>query len=390
MKPEGPVARRGDYTFERVAHAVGAEFIKRHHYARGCSKTGVFFGAFKGGALVGVCQFLPPTKVAAQSVDKERWRQVLSLTRMAVLDSEPQNATSMLLGASIRMVRGLRLPDGSSWEWLVTYADEARGHTGAIYRATNWTHVGRTGPYPRWVDAEGRQVATKSGPKTRTAEQMRALGYINEGVFFKEKFTLRLTPRQSGIKYTTPQSRGPKRKTTMASAWDIIGKASATQRGTPFSPGTQGEATVAALREFVSNNDKGLILVLEADIVTSVAKGDEYLVDIVSNKTAKTIVQKPGTRVSSVFMLNEHKAAPGAAKAMLLALIGENEATLTPESWSEIVQHAKLDDGKALKGIKFGFDTYAHKTKEGKTISLVRYSHIEQTDEEITKAANAS
>ena len=45
-------------------------------------------------------------------------------------------------------------------------------------------------------------------------------------------------------------------------------------------------------------------------------------------------------------------------------------------------------EAKALKGIKFGFDTYAHKTKEGKTISLVRYSHIEQTDEEITKAAN--
>lgn len=176
----------------------------------------------------------------------------------------------------------------------------------------------------------------------------------------------------------------------MASAWDIIGKASATQRGTPFSPGTQGEATVAALREFTSNNGEGLILVLEADIVTSVAKGDEYVVDLVANKTAKTIVQKPGTRVSSVFMLNKHKAAPGAAKAMLLSILGENEATLTPESWSELVQLAKADDGKALKGIKFGFDTYAHKTKEGKTISLVRYSHIEQTDEEITKAANGS
>lgn len=121
----------------------------------------------------------------------------------------------------------------------------------------------------------------------------------------------------------------------MASAWDIIGKASATQRGTPFAPGTQGEATVTALREFTSNNGEGLILVLEADIVSSVAKGDEYLVDIVANKTAKTIVQKPGTRVSSVFMLTKHKAAPGAAKAMLLSILGENESTLTPEAWSE-------------------------------------------------------
>lgn len=174
----------------------------------------------------------------------------------------------------------------------------------------------------------------------------------------------------------------------MASAWDIIGKASATNRGTPFAPGTRGEAVVSALRQFTSNNNEGEILVLEADIVTSIAKGDEYVVDIASNKTAKTIVQKPGTKVSSVFMLGKHKAAPGAAKAMLLNIIGESEAALTPESWSEIVQHAKQEDGKALKGIKFGFDTYAHKTKAGQTISLVSYSHIEQTDEEITKAAN--
>ncbi len=191
MKPEGPVTRRGDLRFDAIAHAVGSAFIKSHHYARGCSKTGVFFGCFRGDALVGVCQYLPPTKVAAQSVS-ERWRQVLSLTRMAVLETEPQNSTSMLLSASIRWVRTLRLPDGSAWEWLVTYADESQGHTGAIYKATNWTYVGRTGPYERWVDQSGAQVATKSGPKTRTRAEMLALGYRSAGKFFKEKFTYRL------------------------------------------------------------------------------------------------------------------------------------------------------------------------------------------------------
>ena len=173
----------------------------------------------------------------------------------------------------------------------------------------------------------------------------------------------------------------------MTSAWDIIGKANATQRGTPFAPGTQGEATVVALRQFSSNNNEGEILVLEAEVVKSEAKGEEYATDLVNNKTAKTIVQKPGTKVSSVFMLSKHKAAPGAAKAMLLELVGEKESEISPEDFSKIVELAKVDDGAALKGIKFGYDTYAHKTKDGKTISLVRYSHIEQTDEEITKAA---
>jgi hypothetical protein len=173
----------------------------------------------------------------------------------------------------------------------------------------------------------------------------------------------------------------------MASAWDIIGKANATQRGTPFAPGTRGVAKVLALRQFSSNNNEGEILVLEAEIVTSEAKSDEYATDLVNGKTAKTIVQKPGTKVSSVFMLTKHKAAPGAAKAMLLEIVGEKEAAISPEDFSKIVELAKVNDGEGLKGIKFGFDTYAHKTKDGKTISLVRYSHIEQTDEEITQAA---
>ena len=173
------------------------------------------------------------------------------------------------------------------------------------------------------------------------------------------------------------------------SAWDIIGAASATQRGTPFAPGTQGEAIVLGLRQFTSNNNEGEVLVLEAEIVESIAKGEEYLVDIATNRTAKTIVQKPGTKVSSVFMLGKHKAAPGAAKAMLLEIIGQSESTITPEEFSTLVTMAKEEDGKALKGIKFGFDTYSHKTKAGSTISLVRYSHIEgQSEEEITANAN--
>lgn len=173
------------------------------------------------------------------------------------------------------------------------------------------------------------------------------------------------------------------------SAWDIIGAASATQRGTPFAPGTQGKAKVLGLRQFSSNNGDGEVLVLEAEIVESIAKGEEYLVDIATNRTAKTIVQKPGTKVSSVFMLGKHKAAPGAAKAMLLEIIGQSESTITPEEFSTLVTMAKEEDGKALRDIEFGFDTYSHKTKEGKTISLVRYSHIAgQLEEEITANAN--
>lgn len=195
MKPDKDVARRGDYVFGQIPHAEGAEFIKANHYARGCSKTGVMFGMYRtGGVLVGVAQWLPPTKVCAQSVLPEYWTKVISLTRLAVAPGEPQNAATMLIGASIKWLRTLRTPEGAvKWRALVTFADESQGHTGAIYKATNWLYKGTTGAYPRWLKPDGTQVATQSGPKTRTAQEMRDLGYEMVGKFRKHKFVMFLT-----------------------------------------------------------------------------------------------------------------------------------------------------------------------------------------------------
>jgi hypothetical protein len=74
---------------------------------------------------------------------------------------------------------------------LVTYADEYMGHTGAIYRASNWDYVGRTGPYPRWETADGRQVATKA-TVNRTKAKMEALGHRRVGSYYKHKFVKHL------------------------------------------------------------------------------------------------------------------------------------------------------------------------------------------------------
>ena len=143
------------------------------------------------GVLVGVAQWLPPTKVCAQSVlpEHDLWKRVISLTRLAVLPGEPQNAASMLIGASLRWLPELRTP-WSQRKWLaaVTFADDSEGHKGAIYKATNWVERGKTKPYPRWVDTNGAQVATKCGPKTRTKSEMEALGYRIVGHFSKLKF----------------------------------------------------------------------------------------------------------------------------------------------------------------------------------------------------------
>lgn len=134
--------------------------------------------------------WMPPTRVAAESVNREAWTRVLALTRLAIHPDVATNGASLLLGGSIRKIR-----DGEKWVSLVTYADEFMQHSGAIYRATNWTYVGRMSANPRWEDAEGRQVSRLS-TKSRTNAQMIALGYRMVGSFAKHKFIMHLKPKR--------------------------------------------------------------------------------------------------------------------------------------------------------------------------------------------------
>lgn len=183
------------WAVRRIGCAQGREFIRQHHYAKGCSNTAVYvFGLFHNyvpDLLVGVTWWLPPTKVAAQSVNLERWQKVLALSRMAVIPGAAKNACTFMLARAVRSIRGDR-----RFETLLTYADESQGHTGGVYRAANWTYLGRTKPTVRWVDPkDGRQVAKKS-TVSRTDAQMRQLGYVPTGAFAKHKFVLHLHARR--------------------------------------------------------------------------------------------------------------------------------------------------------------------------------------------------
>ena len=165
--------------------------VVEHHYAKGGSNTACYVhGLFNKdtGTLHGIVWWLPPTRVACESVNRVEWKKVLSLTRMVMIPGTPKNACSFLLSRSVRLIK-----KEGRFVSLVTYADESQGHTGLVYKASNWTYVGLSAPSPRWIDpVSGRQVAKKS-TKTRSVSEMKALGYINQGSFRKHKYVLHLT-----------------------------------------------------------------------------------------------------------------------------------------------------------------------------------------------------
>lgn len=175
--------------------ADARELVIQFHYSKGGSNTAVYtHGLYRksDGWLAGVAWWLPPTRVACESVNREHWRKVLSLSRLACHPDCPRNAASFLIAGSIKLIR----KDGR-FVSLVTYADEYQQHTGAIYRATNWTYVGVTGPYPKWVTEDGRQVASLA-TKTRRKAEMIALGHKMIGSFHKHKFVMHLETKNVG------------------------------------------------------------------------------------------------------------------------------------------------------------------------------------------------
>jgi len=181
--------RRNDWEVRPASLPVAQDMVRQYHYARGGSNTAVYVhGLFPKDSdeCAGVVWWLPPTRVAAESVNRKRWKQVLSLTRMVMLPDVPRNACSFLLARAVRAIR----QDGR-FVSLVTYADESLGHMGGVYRAANWVYVGRTGPYPRWQTADGAQVAAKA-TVNRTKAEMLALGHTRTGAFYKHKYVLHL------------------------------------------------------------------------------------------------------------------------------------------------------------------------------------------------------
>lgn len=190
MKPTTPHIHARDYEVRTVSIEQCYDLVQAFHYSKGGSNTATYrHGLFHRSHFMrclGIAWWIPPTRTAAEAnFPQGDWRRVLSLSRLVCEQELGTNAESFLIGRSVRLIR----QDGN-WDCLLTYAHTHIGHTGTIYRATNWEDMGLTKPEAVWVDILGRMVARKAGPKTRTKAEMAALGYQCIGKFPKRRFRM--------------------------------------------------------------------------------------------------------------------------------------------------------------------------------------------------------
>jgi len=141
------MALQGYWVQETTFNHTVRKFLKRWHYSDyvniQAKHTFCLFreGNFGIPEMVGVCVYTRPAGPSAgQSYYPEAPDKVLELRRLCLIDETPKNAESFFVSRSIKWLK-----QNTDWEFILSYADMEQGHSGVIYRASNFEYLGVTG-----------------------------------------------------------------------------------------------------------------------------------------------------------------------------------------------------------------------------------------------------
>lgn len=160
---------------EKCSIAEVADFIASHYLQKRPAIVLLCLRMLLFGKPVGCVVYSAPPRECDRRFGCKTWE----LARLFLLDEMPHNSETWLIAQSIRWVKR-HFPDIGA---LVSYADPAAGHTGTIYRASNWKHDGMT-------DA-GRKTPRCDYVDAATGKKYGRRGNVPQGA------DLRRIPRQS-------------------------------------------------------------------------------------------------------------------------------------------------------------------------------------------------
>lgn len=101
------------------------------------------FGVYFDGVIYGAISYgIPNASQIKGLYEPETQSNFMELTRLALSDDLPKNSESRVIAVSLRMLKKAE----PRLKGIITYADTAYGHTGIIYRASNFRYLGLTAP----------------------------------------------------------------------------------------------------------------------------------------------------------------------------------------------------------------------------------------------------
>ena len=153
-----------DFTVEEIPRKSVVKFIEKHHYSHNVNgvQSLYHYGLFTEGnfgipKMIGAMMYaypsMPATAAKYNPINPEK---CLELRRLVCIDDTPKNTESYFIGKTFKLLK-----QTTDMEVIVSFADQHHGHTGVIYKATNFDYLGETAK-GRILMVDGKETHSRS------------------------------------------------------------------------------------------------------------------------------------------------------------------------------------------------------------------------------------
>ena len=153
-----------DFTVEYINRKALTSFIEKHHYSHNINGIQSYhhFGLYTEGnfglpkmigAMLYAMTSMPNTAAKYNPINPTR---CMELRRLVCIDDTPKNTESYFIGQTFKLLKR-----DTDMEVIVSFADQHHGHTGVIYKATNFDYLGETGK-GRILMVDGKEMHSRS------------------------------------------------------------------------------------------------------------------------------------------------------------------------------------------------------------------------------------
>ena len=153
-----------DFTVELVQRNAVVGFIEKHHYSHNINGVQSYyhFGLFRDGKfglpeMIGAMLYaMPSMPSTAKKYNPINPDKCFELRRLVCIDDTPTNTESYFIGQTFKWLK-----QNTDIEVIVSFADEEYGHSGIIYKATNFEYLGTTSPSKKLI-VDGKEYHSRS------------------------------------------------------------------------------------------------------------------------------------------------------------------------------------------------------------------------------------
>ena len=181
-----------NFTVEHVNRKAIVSFIEKHHYSHNVNgiQSYYHFGLFREGnfgipTMIGAMLYAMPSMPAtAAKYNPINPSKCMELRRLVCIDDTPKNTESYFIGKTFKWLK-----QNTDVEVIVSFADQHYGHSGVIYKATNFEYIGETAS-ARILMVDGKEYHSRSLNQTARPygrELKRRYDNGDENIFFTSR-----------------------------------------------------------------------------------------------------------------------------------------------------------------------------------------------------------